>query len=333
MRFPLTFKIVSGYLVLAVFLGAVCLTSVSTFNEISSRVEALSALAGQTASAAGQPLAGPLVEISGAARDAVLWVVILGGLGLLAGFSLALLAIYHIISALNKLKYATHLIADGVFDLEPQIRSRDEIGDLARDLSLMAKRFSQYEQMCLDASPLTRLPGNIAIERSLLERMRRGEKFALCYLDLDNFKAYNDRYGYARGSEVIKATGELIYNARKAFGREDDFVGHIGGDDFVLITSPEHIKDLCENIIKGFDDLITRYYSKEDLERGFVLGIDRYGVERQFPIMTISIAVVSDAHREIASPTEIAQVAAEIKDFVKTMPGSNYLVDRRRNKR
>ncbi|WP_221248649.1 GGDEF domain-containing protein [Desulfuromonas versatilis] len=314
-------------------LGAVCIVAVSTLNDISARIDAFSALGGSGDATAWKPLAGPLLEISGLAREAVLWVVILGAAGLVGGFFLALLAVFHILSALGKLKYATHLIAEGIFDLEPQIRSRDEIGDLARELSVMAKKFKQYEQMCLDASPLTRLPGNIAIERSLLEKMRKGEKFALCYIDLDNFKAYNDRYGYAKGSEIIKATGELVYNMRKSYGREGDFVGHIGGDDFVLITAPENIKALCENIIHGFDKLIPRYYSPEDLERGFVVGIDRYGVERQFPIMTISIAVVSDAHREIASPTEIAQVAAEIKDFVKTLPGSNYLVDRRRNKR
>ncbi len=278
-------------------------------------------------------LNGRLMEISAEVRDSMVVIAALGGVGLVAGLALALFAVSHIASALNKLKYATHLIAEGAFDLDPQIKSRDEIGDLSSDLSTMAKKFKQYEQMCLDASPLTRLPGNIAIERALIDKMRRGEKYALCYIDLDNFKAFNDRYGYAKGSEVIKVTGELIYNSKKAFGREDDFVGHIGGDDFVLITSPENVPDTCNHIIREFDRLIPEHYSSADRKSGYIDGTDRYGVERRFPIMTISIAVVSDAHRNIKSPTEIAQVAAEIKDFVKTLPGSNYLVDRRRGNR
>ncbi len=133
----------------------------------------------------------------------------------LTGFTLAICVaaffIFNISSAINKLKRATLRIAEGDFDFDPQIPAGDEIGDLARDFTKMAARLKVLEQMSLDASPLTRLPGNIAIERVLNQRLQDGDLFAVCYADLDNFKAYNDRYGYIKGSEVIKMTGEIIH--------------------------------------------------------------------------------------------------------------------------
>jgi diguanylate cyclase (GGDEF)-like protein len=272
-------------------------------------------------------------EHAGANRRALTAVFYLSLAGLLLGLAPPLLVALNIHVTIRKLRQAVQLIAEGAFDHDPQIRAADELGELARGLQAMAQRFKNYEQLCLDASPLTRLPGNIAIERALLERIRRGEKFALCYADLDDFKAFNDTYGYAKGSEVIKVAGEIINEARRRFGRAEDFVGHIGGDDFVMITAPENVTNVCENIIEEFDRVIPYFYTPEDRERGFIEAADRYGVTRQFPLMTISIAVVSDASREIVSPSEIAQVAAEIKEFVKTLPGSNYLIDRRRGTR
>ncbi len=270
------------------------------------------------------------VDLGRDSAGIVSYLFLFGGL---VGLAIAVFAALSISSALARLKRATHLIAEGAFDVDLNIRSRDEIGDLAKDFNIMARRLKDSEQMCLDASPLTRLPGNIAIERALTERLGQGRKFALCYLDLDNFKAFNDRYGYARGSEVIKAAGELIYNARQLKGKSDDFVGHIGGDDFVLITDPHEAEELCAHVTREFDRMIPRFYSEKDLEAGGIKGVDRYGDEREFPLMTISIAIVSNAKRQIKSPYEIAQVAAQIKDFVKMLPGSNYLFDRREDLR
>jgi len=267
---------------------------------------------------------------AGQAYDVFLYLAVLG---LAAGLVPALFVARHIKGALGKLKNATQMFADGAFDYDPGVLSSDEVGELAAGLKIMAEKLKNYEQLCLDASPLTRLPGNIAIERALLEKIRHNENFALCYADLDDFKAYNDIYGYAKGSEIIKVTGELLHNAKRRHGGADDFVGHIGGDDFVLITAPENASVICESIIGEFDRVIPFFYSEQDRGRGHIETTDRYGVTRQFPLMTISIAVVSDVSRDILSPTEIAQVAAEIKDYVKTLPGSNYLVDRRRSVR
>lgn len=272
-------------------------------------------------------------EWASSREGSALLLLMLAWLGTVLGVGISLLVARRVASSLGRLSFATSAIAEGAFDAVPQVHSNDELGDLAAGLGVMAKKLKNYEQLCLDASPLTRLPGNIAIERALNDRLRAGEKFALCYVDLDNFKAYNDRYGYAKGSEIIKATGEILYESCRRYGRVDDFVGHIGGDDFVLITSPELVPAVCGAVIKDFDRMIPGYYKARDLELGYIEAIDRYGIQRQFPIMTLSIAVVSDDKRQISSPQEIAQVACEIKDFVKALPGSNYLIDRRRGQR
>lgn len=266
-------------------------------------------------------------------ESSALLLLILASLGTVLGVGASLLVARRVATSLGRLSYATTVISEGAFDAVPQVDSNDELGDLAAGLGVMAQKLKNYEQICLDASPLTRLPGNIAIERALNDRLRVGEKFALCYVDLDNFKAYNDRYGYANGSEIIKETGEILYDSCRKHGRIEDFVGHIGGDDFVLITSPDLVPAVCEAIIEAFDRMILGYYNPEDLQRGYIEAIDRYGTPRQFPLMTLSIAVVTDDKRQISSPQEIAQVASEIKDFVKAIPGSNYLIDRRRGVR
>ena len=234
---------------------------------------------------------------------------------------------------LGRLKQATQQLANVVLDQElPE--SASGFGDnMERDIREMMRKIQESQQLCLDASPLTRLPGNIAIEQVLKGKMANDEKFALCYIDLDDFKAYNDKYGYARGSELIKMTGEVIHRAKDEHGDPDDFVGHIGGDDFVLITAPENIEPVCEAVIAAFDRFAPDFYATEDRERGYIEGTDRYGITRRFPLMSISIAVVSDSRRSFESPIEIAQVATEIKDYVKSLPGSNYLVDRRLGQR
>jgi diguanylate cyclase (GGDEF)-like protein len=246
-------------------------------------------------------------------------------------FSIALLLSYRTFSSLKNLhRMIDRKVVERTSDGSANSYVTDEIKEFERDLSLVAQKLEEYGQLCLDASPLTRLPGNIAIERVLMEKMRSGRKFALCYADLDNFKFYNDRYGFAAGSEVLKMTGIIVRDAQLSDGDGDDFVGHIGGDDFVIITSPERVSVLCERIIQDFDREIVNHYSPDDLSAEAIIGLDRYGVQRSFSVMSISIAVVSDIYRDIKSPTEIAKIAAEIKDYVKRLPGSNYLVDRRR---
>jgi diguanylate cyclase (GGDEF)-like protein len=266
-------------------------------------------------------------------RTTVRWALILSVTGFLLAISVAGFFVYTVSRAINKLKQATRRIAEGDFDHDPRIPPGDEIGDLARDFTDMAARLKVLEQLSLDASPLTRLPGNIAIERALARRVKAGGSFAVCYADLDNFKAYNDRYGYIKGNDVIRCTGEIIFDVIKRHGGDDAFVGHVGGDDFVVIVAPDRIPQVCDGIIDGFREMIPTHYTPEDLEKGVTEGIDRYGVQRSFPIMTISIAVLLCQKGEFDSAIEIAKAAAEIKDYVKGSPGSNYLVNRRRTNR
>lgn len=263
----------------------------------------------------------------------VKWTLFLSFSGFILAFGVMALFIYTISSSIKKLKRATHYIAEGNFDYDPHIPSGDEIGDLAKDFVTMAGRLKVSEQMCLDASPLTRLPGNIAIERILTKKLQKGEPFAVCYADLDNFKAYSDRYGYIRGSDMIKMTGEVIYEVVQRHTDDNAFVGHIGGDDFVMLVSSDDVDRVCQGVIDDFTVRVPEFYNEEDLSRGSIEGLDRYGVKRVFPLMTISIAVVMCQQGEYDSAVKIAKTAAEIKDYAKGAAGSNYFIDRRKRAR
>ena len=252
--------------------------------------------------------------------------------GFLLGVSVAALLIYNISTAVGKLKRATRRFAEGDFDFDPAIPPGDEIGALAEDFTTMARRLKDLEQISLDASPLTRLPGNIAIERVLEKKLDEGVPFAVCYGDLDNFKAYNDRYGYIQASELIRKTGQIIYEAATELSR-DAFVGHVGGDDFVMVIAPEEVAAVCTAVIQRFDRMIPGFYRPDDLINGALEGPDRYGVHRRFPIMTISISVVICRKGAYDSAVTIAKTAAEMKDNLKGKAGSNYLINRRANLR
>ncbi len=238
---------------------------------------------------------------------------------------------HHIASSIHRLKIGTEHIAEGNFDYDPEIRTADEIGALSQSFIDMGKRLRKLEEMYLDASPLTRLPGGIAIENVLKKRLESGNPLAFCVLDLDNFKAFNDRYGYANGSEVIKETAHIIEDATKQKGSSEDFVGHVGGDDFVVITTPEVMRTVSEEIINNFDRRIPDFYDPVDRQRGHILGKTRQGVEMEFPIMTISIAIVTNERRKLTNPLEASEIAAELKDYAKTIPKSVFVVDKRRN--
>jgi diguanylate cyclase (GGDEF)-like protein len=193
----------------------------------------------------------------------------------------------------------------------------------------MAKRLKRLEEMYLDTNPLTHLPGGIAIETILKKRIDSGNLFAFCLVDLDNFKAYNDHYGYARGNQVIKNTALIVEEAVKKHGTDESFYGHIGGDDFVVVCSVDHYVKICKFIIDGFDQTVGKFYDSEDLKNGFIIRKTRKGVEEKFPIMTVSIGVVTNQKRPLKHVVRVGEIAAEAKDYAKSKPGSVYYVDRR----
>ncbi len=195
----------------------------------------------------------------------------------------------------------------------------------ARIKSLIARSSTQ-----LDTNPLTRLPGNIEINKKIEQRISSTTYYAVLYFDLDNFKPYNDLYGFEKGDEVIRFTARILLSNFKKFGTNDDFVGHIGGDDFIAITVPEKADTLCRKIIENFDKEIEKFYTDEDRKRNFIISIDRKGNLVKYPLLSISISVVTNLYRKYTHTGEISSVAAELKKYVKQKQGSNYLIDRRK---
>lgn len=182
----------------------------------------------------------------------------------------------------------------------------------------------------IQTSPLTRLPGNLAVERALRERIARQKPFAVCYIDLDNFKPYNDKYGFFAGDQVLRMLSEIIVDAVLERGAEEDFIGHEGGDDFVVITTPERAEGICQAVIERFDAAIPQAYDEGDRRRGYILSRDRQGRIIRFPLLTISISVVTNVQRSLVHPGQIAHIAAQVMRYVKAKGGSNYAFDRRK---
>lgn len=182
-----------------------------------------------------------------------------------------------------------------------------------------------------DVSPLTGLPGNSEITRRA-EALASAEApcFALVHADLDSFKAYNDRYGFLRGDEAIRRAAEVIGDAIAAVPSELAFLGHVGGDDFVLLTDPGSVEQLCREVIERFDLMAPLLYDPEDAARGWIEVKDRQRQHRRFDLMTISLGVASTARRAIHSVAEASTIATEMKAAAKAQTGSAYRIDQRR---
>jgi diguanylate cyclase (GGDEF)-like protein len=251
--------------------------------------------------------------------------------GLLLGIIIALIITRNISHSVNRLKISTREISEGKFDHLPEVHNQDELGDLSQAFQKMAQRLKRLEEMSLDASPLTHLPGSMAIENVLKKRLKDQTPLAFCQLDLSHFKAFNDRYGYARGNEVIQATAKMVTEVAKAQGNEEAFVGHIGGDDFVVITSPKEYKKICLAVIDSFDKMVLDFYDLEDRQRGFIQGKTRQGQKVSFPIMTIAIAVVTNQYRVLQNHVQVGEIAAEMKNYAKSFSRSVFVVDRRKD--
>lgn len=166
--------------------------------------------------------------------------------------------------------------------------------------------------------PMTGLPGSPAIEEEVSRRIREGGPFALLYVDIDGFKAYNDTYGYLRGDEAIRQTAEILSAALAPGGEPGDFLGHIGGDDFVILTDPRGAEELARKIAEEFDRRAPSLYSPEDRERGTVRSLDRLGRGREFRLMSLSIAIVTNERRTFGICAEVADAATEIKHYLKS---------------
>ena len=182
-------------------------------------------------------------------------------------------------------------------------------------------------------SPLTGLPGNVQIQAEMKKRLLNKETFGVLYFDLDNFKAYNDIYGFLQGDEIIKFTARTILKNTHTEESNDCFVGHIGGDDFVaLVGEQSNYEKICQDVIAEFDTGIKKYFSEIDLERGYFEVANRKGVLEQFPLTSISIGVVIADNRRFFNTLEIAEVGAQVKHTSKIIMGSSYVIDKRRSR-
>jgi diguanylate cyclase (GGDEF)-like protein len=201
--------------------------------------------------------------------------------------------------------------------------------DLERDLLLRVELARERAKRSLEVNPLTKLPGNTAICREIERRLAERELFALAYADLDYFKAYNDRYGFGRGDEVLKATGRIILNVVRLHQETDSFVGHIGGDDFVYIAKPFLVEKIAEEIINLFTEFITVMYDPEDREAAAIKAVDRQGVIHLFPLINISIGITDAEIRPFRHYGEMIEAASQMKSYAKKQRGSVVCRDRR----
>lgn len=198
---------------------------------------------------------------------------------------------------------------------------------IQRRLEFISKRSVRE----LDKNPLTRLPGNESIIRHIQSTIDKAEDIAIAWVDIDNFKPFNDRYGFSRGDEVLLATARIITNASREIN-DKTFVGHIGGDDFVFICPADSIRRICEEIISRFDMVIRNFYNDEDMDQGGIISTSRDANVMKFPIMSISIAVVLNEKGRYDHYGQASQDATDIKKYIKSLEGSNYMIDRRGKK-
>ena len=181
-------------------------------------------------------------------------------------------------------------------------------------------------------SPLTGLPGNVQIQVEIKKRILRKKEFAVLYLDLDNFKEHNDIYGFSKGDEVIKYTAKTILKIIHKYELEDTFVGHIGGDDFIALIPKADYDKISQDILANFDEGIKKYFTEDDIEKGYLEVANRRGIIEQFPLTSLSIGVVAVEPGEYKNSLEIGEVGAQVKHLAKTQVGSAYAVNRRKIK-
>lgn len=181
----------------------------------------------------------------------------------------------------------------------------------------------------LDANPLTRLPGNVSILNELQARIEKKIPLAVAYCDLDKFKVYNDKYGFQHGDEIIRETARLLIRATQELGNPGDFIGHIGGDDFVIVTTPDKAEAIGQKVVDDFEKSAPSFYNDEDRAAGFIVGKDRKGVEQKFGLLSISIGVVSNEKRELTHVAQIAELGAELKEAAKRLERSSIVKDKR----
>ncbi len=226
---------------------------------------------------------------------------------------------------------ASHDLNDKLNSFEQGVDEYLEKGMDAKEIEKRIEAVLRRYQQNLDANPLTYLPGNNAIQTVIQKRIESGKLFAVAYADLDNFKAYNDKYGFVAGDKILLFTGRLLAKATNRFGNQDDFVGHVGGDDFVIVSTPDKVESVCLFITDIMEREIHEYYGEDDKKSGFIISKNRQGRIQKFPFVSISIAIVTNENRTIDSIAEVSTIATELKKLAKKKTGNTYVFDKRNN--
>ncbi|MFW5813296.1 MAG: HAMP domain-containing protein [Fibrobacterota bacterium] len=255
--------------------------------------------------------------------------LLIGALVILLHFGFAYLFVKMIMRPVHILNEATHAIAKGDLTCRVPIAGRDEFGQLASSFNEMGVSLQRMRDEAKGANPLSGLPGNVTIANYIDQCLASGRIICVLYCDLDNFKAYNDKYGFTRGDEAIIYTRDCLVRASKRRDLRDVFVGHEGGDDFVVVCDYEYWEKFAKSFITNFDREIYQFYNQVDARNGFIESVNRRGEAQRFPLMSVSVAVVTNKTRPFRRHAEMIQVAAEVKKYVKSMDGSCYAIDRR----
>ena len=253
-------------------------------------------------------------------------------LTLLAGFLIAAALSRSIIKPLRTLNQATRDILKGQLGQKVSIHTGDEIEELAETFNQMSINLKAMKERAEDANPLTQLPGNNGIYHEVQKRIFERQKFVFFHIDLDRFKIFNDHYGLARGDEVIRKTAKVLIETIGEKGKPGDFLGHQGGDDFVILAAPQRAKEIAEAVIQAFDQILRTIYRKEDYERGHILCEDRRSEPGKpsyvkFPLMAISLAGITNVRRDFADYFDLLSRAVSVKKRVKSDPKSCYEIE------
>jgi len=212
-----------------------------------------------------------------------------------------------------------------------ELGADEVLSDTLADEELLARLTAALRRSVRDVqvNPSTRLPGAEAIAEAISERLRQDEPFGACYADLDHFKEFNDRYGYAKGDDVIRTVAELLAGVVEQAAGPRGFVGHIGGDDFLFLVPLASVASVCDLLVQRADEILPPRYSPHDRQAGYFFGKDRRGRLDRVPLMTLSIGVVTNERRKFTHAAQVSELATEMKTYAKALPGSVWAMDRR----
>lgn len=275
----------------------------------------------------------PLGNLKLALRKSMGTLVTMFLLTLVAGFLIAAGLSHSIVKPIQALNRATQDILRGKLGQNVAIYTGDEIQELAETFNEMSTALKEMKERAEDANPLTQLPGNHGIYHEVQARIYEKQKFVFFHIDLDRFKIFNDRYGLARGDDVIRKTSKLLRESIQEKGGSTDFLGHQGGDDFVIVTAPHRAHAVAETVIQKFEAMLKSFYRKDDYEKGYVMESDRRSLDPnaaetlvKFPLMAISLAGISNSKRDFTDYFDLLSRAVDVKKQVKINPKSCYVI-------